>query len=467
MGIALYLILNLCYSVAVFTDPGSPGTTRNRGNSDRYSSLPTTELPEHSSFTVSSTGSTRYCKKCQCAKPDRAHHCSSCRRCVLKMDHHCPWLATCVGLRNYKPFVLFLMYTSLFCWVCLGVTAHWIWAEIFSDSQYLNVTMPVNVVLLAVVSGIIGLVLTGFTIWHISLAFRGMTTIESLEKTRYLSPLRKSLDRERAGRQPGGNGWPGSHGDHGIGQTLQGFGQQVLDSHANAIPGVTREEEGEERPSPTLGSYDTSRPYQNTHSHGPPEQYQHQSPAQQSLHHSYEELEIMRQRKQYEDYLDERDSQKLPHAFNLGWRRNLQHLFGEKPLFWFLPICNTTGDGWKWEASGKWLDARERIRHERSLERHEPQAQPAYGSGRFYDQPQPRNNYPTGRSESHVPRNNDRPGTGVSMKTLRPVSPHNINNASEIENESDRYSTFSADDLDLSPEDEERRALNPSAGPRN
>ena len=44
----------------------------------------------------------------------------------------------------------------------------------------------------------IGLVLTGFTGWHISLAVRGLTTIECLEKTRYLSPLRQSLDRHRA-----------------------------------------------------------------------------------------------------------------------------------------------------------------------------------------------------------------------------------------------------------------------------
>jgi hypothetical protein len=48
--------------------------------------------------------------------------------------------------------------------------------------------MPVNYILLSVLSGIIGLVISGFTAWHIHLTATGSTTIESLEKTRYLSP---------------------------------------------------------------------------------------------------------------------------------------------------------------------------------------------------------------------------------------------------------------------------------------
>ncbi|KAK8846875.1 hypothetical protein IAR55_005965 [Kwoniella newhampshirensis] len=61
----------------------------------------------------SNTGGARWCKKCAGWKPDRCHHCRHCRQCVLKMDHHCPWVGTCVGYHNYKPFLLFVSYATL------------------------------------------------------------------------------------------------------------------------------------------------------------------------------------------------------------------------------------------------------------------------------------------------------------------------------------------------------------------
>ncbi|TKR75912.1 hypothetical protein L596_017135 [Steinernema carpocapsae] len=52
----------------------------------------------------------RYCYMCSLIKPDRAHHCMSCGFCVVKYDHHCPWINKCVSHRNYKYFLLYLIY---------------------------------------------------------------------------------------------------------------------------------------------------------------------------------------------------------------------------------------------------------------------------------------------------------------------------------------------------------------------
>ena len=143
IGVLFYILLNWSYTTAVFTNPGTPALT-----DVRSSDLHLTPV------TVKSTGEMRYCKKCQARKPDRAHHCSTCRRCVLKMDHHCPWLATCVGLRNYKAFLLFLTYTSLFCWLCFFVSGAWVWKQVMiNGTMDENSLMPVHFVVLSIVSG--------------------------------------------------------------------------------------------------------------------------------------------------------------------------------------------------------------------------------------------------------------------------------------------------------------------------
>lgn len=331
VGFILYVLLNWSYTTAVFTDPGA--TT----NQDGYGLLPTSQAPaapSATSLTVKSNGEMRFCKKCQARKPDRAHHCSTCRRCVLKMDHHCPWLATCIGLRNHKAFLLFLIYTTVFCFYCFAVTGAWTWGEILNNTEYLESLLPVNFIMLAVISGIIGIVVGAFTAWHILLASRGQTTIECLEKTRYLSPLRNTFNRA-----------------HDPARHVPVAARQFVDFHANAVPGVTRPEEGEiqlQNMAPMLPNGE--------HFNRP-------------VHLSYDDLERQQSRKRYEDYLDDEDSSKLPNAFDLGWRRNLRHLFGPTPLLWFVPVCNTIGDGWAWEASPKWLEARDRLGREREEQR--------------------------------------------------------------------------------------------------
>ncbi|KAI6987217.1 zf-DHHC-domain-containing protein [Hortaea werneckii] len=419
LGAGLWALANASYSIAVFTNPGSPldepvdlslrsgmGKSRwkrKKGGRAGYEGVPTHEVVEEGGgagdrddadrssgggggvakgfednmtmVTAKASGQPRFCKKCACVKPDRTHHCSSCGQCVLKMDHHCPWLATCVGLRNYKPFLLFLTYTSVFCWACFAVTATWVWAEIMDDVKMEEGLMVVNVILLAVLAGVIGLVLTGFTAWHFYLAITGQTTIESLEKTRYLSPLRKTLEPEHPGRHTqGGGGGGGGDDDQTSHRPLT---DQLKEIHANALPGVLRPEEGETSSGTTSRSL-TPNPHPPYPNHQTPS-----TPAHTSLHRTFASLEAQREHDRYNAYLDEIDSEKLPNAFDNGWRRNLSHIFGPEPLLWWLPVCNTTGDGWSWEISGRWEEARGEVAREREARRREEEFWGETGNGPF------------------------------------------------------------------------------------
>ena len=121
------ILIWITYTKSVFVDPGTiPKDWAQK------------ELGEQNEGVGGKEGdavakSRKWCRKCDAAKPPRAHHCKECKRyaqnisrcfrnliqvltlcrCIPKMDHHCPWTANCVSHTTFPHFLRFLFFTTI------------------------------------------------------------------------------------------------------------------------------------------------------------------------------------------------------------------------------------------------------------------------------------------------------------------------------------------------------------------
>mmetsp|Transcript_155717 Transcript_155717/g.269904 ORF Transcript_155717/g.269904 Transcript_155717/m.269904 type:complete len:364 (-) Transcript_155717:55-1146(-) len=157
------------------------------------------------------------CRTCNTAKPARSKHCGLCGVCVVRFDHHCIWINNCVGLGNHKWFLGFLFWHQVLCiyGVFLGMTICYehilekdLFRAVFVDPvtkerhqatymiilQYMLATEGM-LIFLSILSGVMGLVLCGFFLWHLNLVRMGTTTNE-LSKWNYLKWVLKKEGEE-------------------------------------------------------------------------------------------------------------------------------------------------------------------------------------------------------------------------------------------------------------------------------
>ncbi|KAI4364581.1 hypothetical protein MLD38_020654 [Melastoma candidum] len=199
IGIILFVLTS-------FSDPG----TVNADNVYKYlASYPYDEI----------IYTQKECPTCKIPKPARSKHCSICDRCVARFDHHCGWMNNCIGERNTRYFMAFLLWHFLICVYGVVAIALVIAGELKESRIIQILTVYYGIensvrslaphlvqwmlgsydaqILLMVFLAIVSLLLAGFFGYHASLCLTNTTTNETFKWQEYIS-WQKKISEARA-----------------------------------------------------------------------------------------------------------------------------------------------------------------------------------------------------------------------------------------------------------------------------
>ncbi|XP_072243379.1 palmitoyltransferase ZDHHC12-B-like [Leuresthes tenuis] len=186
---ALFLLLVvlsvLSYFAVSLMDPGFVA-------SDTVKDTQSLDEEMESMIPQSSTPRLRRCGYCLLQQPMRAKHCQTCKRCVRRFDHHCPWIENCVGERNHRWFMVYLLVQLLALLWALhialsGISPSVTWELWFRVNGFLLVALGVIGVFSVVVALLLGC--------HLYLISINSTTWEFMSRHR-ISYLKSCGDEE-------------------------------------------------------------------------------------------------------------------------------------------------------------------------------------------------------------------------------------------------------------------------------
>lgn len=129
----------------------------------------------------------KICPDCQIIKPARSRHCDICKRCVSVYDHHCPYIDNCVGARNLKFFIPFIISYDA---VLLMIAVFDIFAicndkasgyDLLGINDFVNknlIQVKIAIGILGTLSLFCGIMLMRLVLTQLVNIFKGQTTFE-------------------------------------------------------------------------------------------------------------------------------------------------------------------------------------------------------------------------------------------------------------------------------------------------
>lgn len=136
----------------------------------------------------------RLCSVCECLAPPRSWHCNTCDTCILKRDHHCIFSACCVGHKNQRYFIMFVLYMFVATIYAFFYNNYFIWnrIEFVFPMTLIKLVFPVamfvfdydgtnnQIYLMLYILIFVGMIFTGaLFFYHANLVIKGCTSDEN------------------------------------------------------------------------------------------------------------------------------------------------------------------------------------------------------------------------------------------------------------------------------------------------